>query len=291
MKKLITAVLLLSTCFTFAACGNNDGATTGSFDSANTITVVSREDGSGTRGAFIELMGIEEKDADGNKKDKTTKEAIVADKTDVMLSHVSGNEYAVGYVSVGSLNDNVKALKIDGVEATTATIKDGSYKTARPFYVATKDGISDVASDFIKFILSKEGQEVIAKTYISVDDAAKPYDGAKPSGKVVISGSSSVTPIMEKLKEAYLAINTNATIEIQQTDSSAGMQAAIDGICDIGMASRELKDSEKEKLSATQIAIDGIAVIVNKSNPLEDTSADAVKNIFTGTTTKWVDVK
>lgn len=262
-----------------------------SFDTSKDITVVSREDGSGTRGAFIELTGIEEKDANGNKTDHTTLDAIIANKTDVMLTQVSGNEYAIGYVSVGSLNDAVKALSIDGAQPTTDNIKSGAYKIARPFNIATKGTPSALAQDFIGFILSKEGQEVVAKSYISVNESAAAYAGTKPEGKLVIAGSSSVTPVMEKLKEAYALVNPGATLEIQQSDSTSGMQSTIDGICDIGMASRELKDSEKEKLTATQIAIDGIAVIVHPENSTADLSSETVKQIFTGETTKWSDVK
>ncbi len=262
-----------------------------SFDASKDITVVSREDGSGTRGAFIELTGIEEKDANGNKTDRTTLDAIIANKTDVMLTQVSGNEYAIGYVSVGSLNDTVKALSVDGAQPTTENIKSGTYKIARPFNIATKGAPSALAQDFIDYILSKDGQEVVAKSYISVNESAAAYAGTKPAGKLVIAGSSSVTPVMEKLKEAYALVNPGATLEIQQSDSTSGMQSAIDGICDIGMASRELKDSEKEKLQTTQIAIDGIAVIVHPENSTTDLTSEAIKKIFMGETTKWSDAK
>ena len=244
------------------------------------IVVISREDGSGTRGAFIELMGVEVKDEAGNK-------------TDVMLTQVAGNKAAIGYVSLGSLNDTVKALAIDGVEATNENVKNGSYAVARPFNIATKGTPEEgsLTADFISFILSKEGQEVISDGYIPVDDAAPAYAGTKPSGKITVGGSSSVTPIMEKLKEAYVALNPNATIELQQSDSTAGMTSTIDGAYDIGMASRELKDSEKAELTGTQIAIDGIAVIVNPENPVSDLSQEAVRAIFTGETTNWANVE
>ncbi|MFR1758679.1 MAG: substrate-binding domain-containing protein [Christensenellaceae bacterium] len=257
------------------------------------IVVISREDGSGTRGAFIELMGVEVKDEAGNKSDMTTPGAVIANKTDVMLTQVAGNKAAIGYVSLGSLNDTVKALAIDGVEATNENVKNGSYAVARPFNIATKGTPEEgsLTADFIAFILSKEGQEVISDGYIPVDDAAPAYAGTKPSGKITVGGSSSVTPIMEKLKEAYVALNPNATIELQQSDSTAGMTSTIDGAYDIGMASRELKDSEKAELTGTQIAIDGIAVIVNPENPVSDLSQEAVRAIFTGETTNWADVK
>ena len=251
------------------------------FKADSDITVVSRENGSGTRGAFIELMGIEEKGADGTKTDKTTNEAVIANKTDVMLTNVAGDEYGIGYVSLGSLSSSVKAVKVDGVEATAENVKNGTYKVARPFNIATKSDISDVAQDFIDYILSSEGQEI---------DDAQPYAGSKPAGKIVVAGSSSVSPVMEKLKEAYLKVNTNAEIELQTSDSTAGMTGAMEGTCDIGMASRELKDSESATLTATPIALDGIAVIVNPQNPTDDMSTEDIKDIFTGTKTMWSEI-
>ncbi|MCC8169535.1 MAG: extracellular solute-binding protein, partial [Oscillospiraceae bacterium] len=253
--------------------------------------VVSREDGSGTRGAFIELFGIEEKDESGNKTDKTTSEAIIANKTDIMLANVSGDDYAIGYVSLGSLSNSVKALNIDGTEATADNVKNGTYTIARPFNIATKAEISETAQDFIDFILSAEGQEVVSDGYIPVDDSAPAYSGSMPSGKIVVSGSSSVSPIMEKLKEAYLAVNTNASIEIQTSDSTSGMNGAMEGTCDIGMASRDLKDSELAELTPTEIALDGIAVIVNNANPINDITSDTVKSIFTGEIEAWSEVE
>ncbi len=271
---------------------SSDSSTSASkFNADSEITVVSRENGSGTRGAFIELMGIEEKGADGTKVDKTTSEAVIANKTDVMLTNVSGDEYGIGYVSLGSLSSSVKAVDVDGVEATAENIKNGTYKVARPFNIATKAEISDVAQDFIDFILSADGQEIVSNGYIKVDDNAAPYAGTKPAGKIVVAGSSSVSPVMEKLKEAYLAVNTNAEIELQTSDSTAGMTGAIEGTCDIGMASRDLKDSEKETLTATAIALDGIAIIVNPANPIENITSENVKNIFTGAKTTWSEVE
>lgn len=255
------------------------------------ISVVSREDGSGTRGAFIELFGVEEKDADGNKVDNTTIDANITNNTAVMMSTVAGDPYAIGYISLGSLNDTVKAVKIDGAEATAENIKAGEYKISRPFNIATNGEVSEAAQDFINFILSEEGQAVVAENnYIAIDDV-QDYETTQAEGKVVVAGSSSVTPVMEKLKEAYAEVNPNAEIEIQQSDSTTGMTSTIDGICDIGMASRELKDSEKEAgLTATVIALDGIAVIVNNENPVEDLTADQVKSIYVGETTVWGDV-
>lgn len=288
---LLTGILAASA---LAGCGGNEtetSSTSGSaFKADSEITVVSRENGSGTRGAFVELMGIEKKDADGKKVDKTTAEAVIANKTDVMLTNVSGDEYGIGYVSLGSLSSSVKAVKVDGVEATAENVKNGTYKVARPFNIATKAKISEVAQDFIDFILSSEGQKIVSNGYIKVNDNAAPYAGKKPAGKVVIAGSSSVSPVMEKLKEAYLAVNTNAEIELQTSDSTAGMTGAIEGTCDIGMASRDLKDSEKETLKATAIALDGIAVIVNPVNPIENLTSENVKDIFTGEKTTWSEI-
>ena len=256
------------------------------------ITVVSREEGSGTRGAFIELTGVEEKNADGVKVDNTTEEAVVTNSTNVMMTTVAGDESAIGYISLGSLNDTVKALQIDGVDATVENIKNGTYTLARPFNIATKEGLSEAAQDFVNYILSAEGQQVIADNkYIPLDDAPA-YEGKQVSGKIVVAGSSSVTPVMQKLAEAYQVVNPNAEIEVQQSDSTTGMQSAIDGICDIGMASRDLKDSEKEAgLNGQTIAMDGIAVIVNQNNDLTTLTLAQVKSIFTGEATEWENVK
>jgi phosphate transport system substrate-binding protein len=250
---------------------------------------VSREDGSGTRGAFIELFGIEERGDDGSRKDMTTKDAIIAKQTDVMMTNISGDKYAIGYISLGSLNETVKAVKIDGVDATTDNVKNGSYAIARPFIIATKGEPSASAADFIAFMLSADGQAVIGQSYIAIDEAAPAYAPSSASGKIVVAGSSSVTPVMEKLKEAYIALNAGATVEIQQSDSSAGLTSAIDGTCDIAMSSRELKESELAELAPVQIAIDGIAVIANNGSPLAGLSKDQVKSIFTGETLKWSD--
>lgn len=256
------------------------------------ITVISREDGSGTRGAFIELFGIEVKNDAGEKVDMTTDDAEITNSTSVMMTSVAGNTEAIGYISLGSLNDTVKAVKIDGAEATVDNIKSGTYKIARPFNIATKGEVSDVAQDFIKYIMSEDGQKVVEDNgYISQgNDGA--YESAGLSGKVVVGGSSSVTPVMEKLKEAFVALNPDVTIEVQQSDSTTGMTSAIEGVCDIGMASRDLKDSEIEKgLTGTTIAMDGIAVIVNNDSPVEELSSDSVKGIYTGEITDWADVQ
>lgn len=294
MCMAVTGLLAVSM---LAGCGNSadvsaagDGAA--DFDKSEFINVVSREDGSGTRGAFIELFGIEEKDAEGNKIDDTTEEAIITNSTDVMLTTVSGDNYAIGYVSLGSLNDSVKAVSIDGSEATVENIKSGAYTIARPFNIATSGEVSGPAQDFINFILSSSGQTVISESgYITVNDGAEAFTSNGASGKIVIAGSSSVTPVMEKLKEAYIAVNTAAEIEIQESDSTTGMTAVMEGTCDIGMASRELKDSEIEGgLTGTVIAMDGIAVVINHNNPADDFSKDAVNRIFRGDVTAWEEI-
>ena len=263
-------------------------AATTDFDASEYVNVLSREDGSGTRGAFIELFGIEEKDADGNKVDNTTEEAIITNSTSVMLTSVASDEYAIGYVSLGSLDDTVKAVSIDGAEATVENIKNGTYTIARPFNIATKGEVSDIAQDFINYIMSAEGQAVITENgYIGSDDAAA-FESNGATGKVTVSGSSSVTPVMEKLKEAYTAVNSGAEIEIQESDSTTGMTDAAAGTSDIGMASRELKDSETEQgLTATTIAMDGIAVVVNLDNPTANLTSDQVKGVYVGDVTSW----
>lgn len=281
-KMILGAILATSICSVYAAP---------KFNSKKSITVLSREDGSGTRGAFIELFGIEKKDTSGKKVDYTTDEAAITNSTAVMLASVAGDNYAIGYVSLGSLNDSVKAVKIDGADATVSNINNGSYKISRPFNIAVKEGLTPVAQDLVNFILSDKGQKVIAANkYIQV--AAKSYISSKASGKIVVSGSSSVSPVMEKLIEAYKSENPNAKIELQTSDSTTGVTNAINGTCDIGMASRSLKDSEKSKgVQEVTIAIDGIAVIVNKSNPTENLSKAQVEQIFTGKTLKWNEVK
>ena len=270
---------------------NNSSADGGSdFDTSNDITIVSREDGSGTRGAFIELFGIEEKQSDGTKVDMTTTDAQITNNTSVMLT-VAGDEYAIGYVSLGSLNDSVKALKIDGAEATADNIENGSYKVSRPFNIAVKKDLdNEVAKDFMAYIMSTEGQEIVSnEKYIPVSDV-EAYAGSKPSGKCVVGGSSSVSPLMEKLIEAYKKVNPNADIELQTSDSTTGMTSTIEGSYDIGMTSRELKDDEASELEATVIATDGIAVIVNKANTADELSADQVKSIYVGDVTTWDEV-
>ena len=256
------------------------------------IVVVSREDGSGTRGAFIELFGVEQKDADGKKVDYTTLDAEIVNSTSVVLQTVAGNDAAIGYISLGSLNDTVKALQIDGADATVDNVKSGAYKISRPFNIVTKAEVSEAAQAFIDFILSAEGQAVVADNhYIPLDNAPK-FAGSTVSGKVVVAGSSSVTPVMEKLKEAYAAVNPNTEIEVQMSDSSTGVKMAIDGTADIGMASRALKDSETAGgVASTVIATDGIAVIVNLASPIVGLTSEQVRSIYVGETTNWADVQ
>ena len=258
------------------------------------ISVYSREDGSGTRGAFIELFGIEQKDADGNKVDMTTDMAMITNSTAVMMTTVAGDEQGIGYISLGSVNDTVKALKIDDVEATVENVKAGTYKIVRPFNIITNgelDKLDEVSADFVNYILSADGQKVIEDNgYIAAVDDAKAYEAAGVSGKVVVAGSSSVTPVMEKLAEAYKALNADTTVEVQQSDSSTGVSMAIEGTCNIGMASREIKDSEAEKGAvATVIARDGIAVIVCPDAPIDGLTTAQVRAIYTGEVETWED--
>lgn len=276
-KKLLTALIAAALAATaLVSCGKQN----------DTITVVSREDGSGTRGAFTELMGI---DKDGT--DRTYAKAEISNSTSVVISTVAGNKNAIGYISLGSLNDSVKAVKVDNVEATVVNVKNGSYKISRPFIIATKDEISDLAADFIKFILSDDGQAIVSEKYITIGGNGA-YTASGLSGKVTLAGSTSVSPLMDELAAAYKELNPDVTIEIQQSGSGAGIQSAIEGVCDIGMSSRELKDSEKEAgLTPTVMALDGIAVIVNKDNSVDALSSEQIQSIYIGETTSWADVK
>lgn len=282
LKKCLGAVLLM------AAGAGSCCFAAGKWNKKSQINVISREDGSGTRDAFIEIFGIEKKNAEGKKIDYTTEEAAITNSTAVMLSSVAGDKYAIGYVSLGSLNNSVKALQIDGAEASVENINNGSYKISRPFNIAVKDNLSAVATDFVNYILSDEGQNVIAANkYIKVKTSGS-FQTKAPKGKVVVAGSSSVSPVMEKLIEAYKKINPNATLELQTSDSTTGVTNAINGTCDIGMASRSLKSSEKEKgVNEVTIAIDGIAVIVNQENPTVGLTKAQVESIFTGKVEKW----
>lgn len=299
MKKFIAMMATVAMVAGLAVgCGGGsdaeggEGGASGEFDPSMDITIVSREDGSGTRGAFIELFGIEEEQEDGEKVDMTTEAAQITNSTSVMLTTVAGDEYAIGYVSLGSLDDSVKAVKIDGAEATADNVKSGDYKVSRPFNIATKTDLNNpTATDFIAFIMSEEGQAVVAEEGYIPLDGVEAYAGEAPAGKVVVGGSSSVSPVMEKLIEAYAEVNPEAEIELQTTDSTTGMENAIAGSYDIGMASREVKDEElAEGLEAQVIATDGIAVVVNNANPTEDLTSDQVKAIYTGEALTWDEV-
>ena len=300
MTKKITATALFGVLAVsaFAGCGgagsssngsSNAGSDAAKFDASKTISVVTREEGSGTRDAFTELTGVLVKDGD-NKTDNTTTSAVTINSTEAVITNVKDNEAAIGYISLGSLNDTVKALKIGGVEATADNVKSGDYAVSRPFNIAYKGELSDVAQDFVDYIMSSDGQKIVSDNgYVTVSENAA-YSGKKPSGKISVAGSSSVSPVMEKLAEAYQKVNTNAKVEIQTSDSSAGMQSAMGGTCDIGMASRELKDEEKSALKVETIAKDGIAVIVNNANTCDDLTLDQVKSIYTGETPVWSDI-
>lgn len=294
MRKWFAAALCVVLALAMIGCGNQpagdgEGA---AFDASTAITVVSREDGSGTRSAFVELTGVLAEDESGEEVDRTTVDAVTTSSTNVMMTTVAGNEYAIGYISLGSLNETVKALSIDGTAATAENVANGSYKIARPFNIAYKGSLSAVAQDFVDFILSADGQAVIeAEGYIAVDAAAAAYAGSKPAGSVTISGSSSVTPVMEKLAEAFQSANPQVTVEVQQSDSTTGVNMALDGTCDIGMASRDLKDSETGAgAEGTAIALDGIAVIVAPSSSVNDLTSQQVCDIYTGAATSWADV-
>lgn len=278
MKKFLAllscAVLMAATA---VGCGSQN----------EKITVVSREDGSGTRSAFSELMGVVKDD-----KDNTTDTAEVTNSTSVMLTTVAGNQAAIGYVSLGSLNDTVKAIKVDGVEATAENVKAGKYAVSRPFNIVTGKDLTHLAQDFISYILSTDGQAVVdEKGYISVTQG-EAYKASGQTGTLTIAGSTSVAPLMEVLADKYMALNSGVKIEIQQSGSSAGITSAVEGVCQIGMASRELKDSETAKgVTATKIAMDGIAVIVNKDNSCSEMTSDQIRKIYTGETTQWSDLK
>lgn len=316
MKKMILASICAAmVAVSFASCGNtsttsssSSSSTTSSsseessteassseassaeassadFDASHKINVVSREDGSGTRGAFIELMGIEQENEDGEKMDMTTVDAQITNSTAVMMTTVAGDLYSMGYISLGSLDDSVKAVQIDGVDATVDNIISGDYTVSRPFNIITGDTLSDVAQDFYNYIMSDDGQTIISdEGYISVSSGTFETNGAE--GKITVAGSSSVSPVMEKLAEAYEAVNTGATVEIQTSDSTTGVTSAMEGTCDIGMASRALKDSETG-VTATEIAKDGIAVIVNLDCPVDNLTVDQIMNVYVGNTTDW----
>lgn len=296
-KYAAIAVSVLCLTGALAGCGSSSSSSSsGSTDtkaaSSKNITVVSREDGSGTRGAFIELVGVEQKDSSGKKIDMTSEDAVVVNSTATVITTVAGDESSIGYISLGALNSTVKAVKVGGVEATADNVKNGSYKLSRPFNIATKGTPNELSQDFINYIMSADGQKIVEDNgYISESNTGT-FTSAGSTGKIVVAGSSSVTPVMEKLIEGYKKVNSGATIELQESDSTTGMTAVKDGTCDIGMASRELKDSEKSAgLTSQAIALDGIAVVVNAKNSISDMTIDQIKSVYTGETTEWSKVK
>lgn len=309
-KKLISLMLVLVLALSLVACSKGEDKPEETASETKTeekteeqteekapeasnepITVISREDGSGTRGAFIEITGIEEKDGD-QKVDKTTIDAVVQKSTNAVLMTVNGDKNAIGYISLGSLNDSVKAVKVEGVEASAENVLNASYKIARPFNIVYKGELNGLKKDFIDFMMSKEGQEMVLENkYVQVDTAAPEYKQNSQSGKLVIGGSTSVTPLMEKFAEKYMEMYPEVKIEIQATGSSAGIQAAIQGAADLGMASRDLSDEEKAELTNVVIAKDGIAVIVHNDNAVEDLTLDQIKAIFVGDIKTWGDIK
>lgn len=296
-KRLIGTLLagVLATSLLAGCMGNTQTQTetdTAAEASApsGTISVVSREDGSGTRGAFVELTGVQSEE-NGNKVDNTTPDAIIANQTEVMMQNVSSDANAIGYSSMGSLNDSIKAVQIDGVDANTDNVLSGDYSLSRPFNIVLNGDAEGVAADFIKFILSKDGQQVVQDAgYIQIDSEAEAFESDGSKGEITVAGSSSVSPVMEKLKEAYEAINADAKVTIETSDSTTGINSTAEGICDIGMASRDLSDEEAANLESMQIALDGIAVIVNPENAVENLTTEQVRQIFTGEITDWADV-
>ncbi len=309
MKRKIALVCAAAMALSLAACGNTASESTTSestasesssatteaaeetasdFDNTQAITVITREEGSGTRGAFIELTGVEEKNEAGEKVDNTSAGAATQNSTNGVMTTVANDETAIGYISLGSLNDTVKAVTVGGVAASAETVKDGTYTLARPFNIVTNGDATDpLAVDFLNFCMSTEGQAIATEEgYIGGEGEA--FESTMPSGSITVGGSSSVSPLMEKLIEAYKAVNANASIEMLTTDSTVGVSGALDGTYTIGMASRELKDSEVEAgAKATVLAMDGIAVIVNPANPIEDLTTEQIKSIYTGETTTW----
>lgn len=288
-KKKITKVVTLSLAalmvLGLAGCG---GGSQESSDGVGDITVISREEGSGTRDAFVEITGVMEDDVD-----RTVDTAEISNSTSVVTQSVAGNDAAIGYISLGSMSDEVKSLKLNGVEATVDNVKSGDYELQRPFNIVTKGELEKLPQDFVDFIMSADGQAIIEEEgYIAVSDGAEQYEASGLEGTITLAGSTSVAPVMEVLADKYKELNEGVTIEIQQTGSGAGIQSTIEGVCDIGMASRELKDEEaSEGLDSQEIALDGIAVIVNTANAVEDLSMDQLMKIFTGEITSWSELQ
>ncbi len=292
MKKVLAVGVIAAMAATmFTACGSSSSGSSDS-DASGKISVISREEGSGTRGAFIELFGIETKDKDGNKTDNTIKDAEITNSTAVMIQTVQGNKAAIGYISLGSLASSVKALKVDGNEASVENVKKGTYKVSRPFNIVIGKKTNAAAKDFINYIMSKDGQEIVEKEGYVPEDTSKTYSKSDASGKISVAGSSSVTPLMEKLAEAYQKVNSDVKVEVQESDSTTGITSATEGVCNIGMASRDLEKEETDKgVKSKEIARDGIAVIVNKGNSLSEITSEQVQKIYTGEITKWDELK
>lgn len=289
MKKIISLSLVAILILTFAiGCTTNEDGNGGSdFDTSKTINVVSREDGSGTRGAFVEIVGVE--DADGN--DATYIEAVIQNATNGIMTTVAGDEYSIGYISLGSLNDTVTSVDVEGVQARADNVKSGDYKIARPFNIAYQTGLSELAQDFVDFIMSSDGQAIVEDNALVAAVDGEAYNSSGLTGDIIVGGSTSVTPIMEKLVEAYEELNNGVSVEIQSNGSSAGMTGAMEGSLDIGMASRDLKDSEMAELDYQAIAIDGIAVIVNNENTIANLTMDEIQGIYLGDITTWSEVE
>lgn len=288
MNKFLKGMLALGLSATaLVGCSSGgDDAQSDEGTASGAITVVSREDGSGTRGAFTELMGIEE---DGT--DNTTSSAQITNSTSVMMTTVEGNPYAIGYISLGSLNDTVKAVTVDGVEATVENVESGEYTVSRPFLVCTTEDISELGQDFMNFIMSDEGQAIVEEEGYIPRETTGAFTSNGASGDLTVGGSSSVTPVMEKMAEAYEKINTGANVSVQQSDSTSGAENTISGVYEIGMCSRDLTEEEQSKgLTPTTIALDGIAVIVNKENAVSNLTTDQIKQIYTGEITDWADI-
>ncbi len=294
MKRIISTVLAavtfvaaLASCSVNTANENGNDTNNESKSMSGEITVITREESSGTRDAFVELLEIT--DDDGNAA--IYEGAEITEKTSVMLTSVAGNKKAIGYVSLGSLSDDVKAIAVNGVEATAENVKSGDYTVSRNFNLAYKeDSLSDAAADFLKFVLSVEGQKIVEEEgYIAID-TTEHYEASGVSGKFTLAGSTSVGPVAEVLCEAYKELNPDVEFDVQQTGSSAGMTSAIEDACDIGMASRDLKESEAAVLKGTKIATDGIAVVVNLENSTDNLTSEQIKNIFKGDITDWSEI-
>jgi phosphate transport system substrate-binding protein len=291
-KSLATVIVVILVISMFAGCNIVSASANPAFNASREITVVSRESGSGTRSAFVELTGVEVRDANGNVTDMTSAEATIGNGTNAIMTNVAGDTYAIGYISTGSINGTIKPISVDGIAPTAENILAGSYNIARPFIIVTKGDLAPLTQEFIDFIMSAPGQEIVAGNYIPVDLNAPAFQSAGYSGTIVIGGSTSVSPVMERLSEGYRALNPNAAIAVHSSGSGAGITGAIGGLLDIGMSSREIRDSEMEQLEQKiTICMDGIAIIVNNANPIENITSDQIREIFIGEITRWSGVQ